>query len=186
MRAVVNWINGYGHSGTGPKVGTPAIYGMNFQVVSTAEKLKSSPAVLIGPNAQGKYTEGPKLAGGYVTVNGHQVPGPLLQSALDYTNNALQRLANTIQADGQASSTAIILTAKHGQSPQNNSQLQRINDAPIIAGVNAAWAAEASRQQNAGRPGGRRRRAAVVAVQPFADGDRLRQELPVDPYRPRS
>ena len=141
VQAVVNWINGHGHSGTGPKVGTPAIYGMNFQVVSTAEKLKSSPAVLTGPNVQGKYTLGPALAGGYETVNGQQVPGPLLQSALDYTNNALQRLADTIRADGQASSTAIILTAKHGQSPQNNSQLQRINDAPIIAGVNAAWAA---------------------------------------------
>jgi hypothetical protein len=64
VQAVINWINGYEHAGTGPKVGTPAIYGMNFQVVSTAEKLKSSPAVLIGPNAQGKYTEGPSLAGG--------------------------------------------------------------------------------------------------------------------------
>jgi hypothetical protein len=142
VQAVVNWINGYGHAGTGPKVGTPASYGMNFQVVSTAEKLKSSPAVLTGPNAQGKYTLGPKLAGGYETVNGQQVPGPLLQSALDYTSNALQRMTDTIRADGQASSTAIILTAKHGQSPQNNSQLQRINDAPIIAGVNAAWAAQ--------------------------------------------
>src|ERR1700761_5748936 len=142
VQAVINWINGYMHSGKGPKVGTPAIYGMNFQVVSTAEKLKSSPAVLIGPNAQGKYTEGPSLAGGYETVHGQQVPGPLLQSALDYTDNALQRLADTIRADGQASSTAIILTAKHGQSPQNSSQLQRINDAPIIAGVNAAWASQ--------------------------------------------
>src|SRR6201996_2559600 len=142
VQAVVNWINGHGHSGTGPKVGTPAIYGMNFQVVSTAEKLKSSPAVLTGPNAQGQYTLGPALAGGYETVNGQQVPGPLLQSALDYTSNALQKMADTIRADGQASSTAIILTAKHGQSPQNNSQLQRINDAPIIAGVNAAWAAQ--------------------------------------------
>src|ERR1700722_13494593 len=66
VQAVVNWINGYDHSGKGPRVGTPAIYGMNFQVVSTAEKLKSSPAVLTGPNAQGKYTLGPKLAGGYV------------------------------------------------------------------------------------------------------------------------
>jgi hypothetical protein len=56
VQAVINWINSYEHSGHGPKVGTPAIYGMNFQVVSTAEKLKSSPAVLIGPNAQGKYT----------------------------------------------------------------------------------------------------------------------------------
>jgi hypothetical protein len=142
VQAVVNWINGYDHSGTGPKVGTPAIYGMNFQVVSTAEKLKSSPAVLIGPNAQGKYTEGPSLPGGYVTVDGHQVPGPLLQSALDYVNDALQRMAETIQADGEAGSTAIILTAKHGQSPLNNDQLQRIDDGPIIAGVNAVWAAK--------------------------------------------
>jgi len=142
VQAVVNWINGYDHSGSGPKVGTPAIYGMNFQTVSTAEKLKSSPAELIGPNAQGDYTEGPTLPGGYVTVNGQQVPGPLLQSALDYVNGALQEMAHTIQADGEAGSTAIVLTAKHGQSPQNNSQLQRIDDGPIIAGVNAAWAAQ--------------------------------------------
>src|SRR5579872_5990560 len=141
VQAVINWINGRGHSGTGPKVGTPAIYGMNFQTVSTAEKLKSSPATLIGPNAQGKYTEGPSLPGGYVTVHGQQVPGPLLRSALSYVNGALQRMAAAIAADGQAGSTAIILTAKHGQSPLNNSQLQRIGDGPIIAGVNAAWAA---------------------------------------------
>jgi hypothetical protein len=142
VQAVINWINGYDHSGSGPKVGTPAIYGMNFQTVSTAEKLKSSPAVLIGPNAQGKYTEGPSLAGGYVTENGVQVPGPLLQSGLDYVNDELQRMVDTIQADGEADSTAIILTAKHGQSPLNNSQIQRIDDGPIISDVNAAWAKE--------------------------------------------
>jgi len=102
VQAVINWINGYEHSGKGPKVGTPAIYGMNFQTVSTAEKLKSSPAVLIGPNAQGDYAEGPPLPGGYMTVDGQQVPGPLLQSALDYVNDALQRMADTIQADGEA------------------------------------------------------------------------------------
>ncbi len=141
VQAVVNWINGYDHSGTGPKVGVPAIYGMNFQAVSTAEKLKSSPAVLIGPDASGNYAEGPSLPGGYVTVAGQQVPGPLLQSALDYVNDSLQRMANTIQAAGGASSTAIILTAKHGQSPLNKSQLQQIDDGPIIAGVNTAWAA---------------------------------------------
>src|SRR3984957_6280097 len=142
VQAVVNWINGYGHSGSGPKVGTPAIYGMNFQTVSTAEKLKSSPAVLIGPDAHGNYTEGPSLPGGYVTVDGHQVPGLLLQSALGYVNNALQRLADTIQAAGETTSTTIILTSKHGQSPLNNNQLQRIDDGPIIAGVNAGWAAK--------------------------------------------
>jgi hypothetical protein len=140
VQAVINWINGYMHSGKGPKVGTPAIYGMNFQTVSTAEKLKTSPAVLIGPNKQGKYTEGPSLPGGYVTVHGQQVPGPLLKLALIWVNDQLQRMANTIQADGEAHSTAIILTAKHGQSPLNDAQLQRINDAPLISGANAAWA----------------------------------------------
>ena len=142
VQAVINWINGYDHSGTGPQVGTPAIYGMNFQTVSTAEKLKSSPAELIGPNAEGNYTEGPSLPGGYITENGVQVPGPLLQSALEYVNASLQRMAETIQAAGEAESTAIILTAKHGQSPLNKGQLQRIDDGPIIAGVNAAWAAQ--------------------------------------------
>jgi hypothetical protein len=142
VQAVINWINGQGHSGSGPNVGTPAIYGMNFQAVSTAEKLKSSPATLIGPDSQGNFTESPSLPGGYVTVGGQQVPGPLLQSALDYVNGALQHMADTIQAAGEANSTAIILTAKHGQSPLNNNQLQRIDDGPIIDGVNAAWAAQ--------------------------------------------
>ena len=114
---------------------------MNFQTVSTAEKLKHSPGAVIGHDANGNLIEGPSLPGGYMTVNGQQVPGPLLQIALDYVNNALQRMADTIQADGEADSTAIILTAKHGQSPLNNSQLQRIDDGPIISGVNAAWAA---------------------------------------------
>jgi hypothetical protein len=140
VKAVINWINGYEHSGKGPKVGTPAIYGMNFQTVSTAEKLMSSPAYLIGPNSQGKYTESPPLPGGYVTEHGVQVPGPLLRTALNYVNNSLQRMADAIQADGETNSTAIILTAKHGQSPLNNDQLQRIDDGPIIDGVNSAWA----------------------------------------------
>jgi hypothetical protein len=141
VNAVINWINGYDHSGTGPKVGTPAIYGMNFQTVSVAEKLKHSPTTLIGPDAQGNYTEDAPQPGGYITVNGQQVPGPVLSSALDYVNASLQRMADAIQADGEAGSTAIILTAKHGQSPLNNSQLQRIDDGPIISGVNTAWAA---------------------------------------------
>jgi predicted KAP-like P-loop ATPase len=55
-------------------------------------------------------------------------------------NDALQRMADTIQRDHEADSTAIILTAKHGQSPLNNAQLQRIDDGPLISGVNAAWA----------------------------------------------
>jgi hypothetical protein len=83
VQAVINWINGYDHSGKGPRVGTPAIYGMNFQTVSTAEKLKMSPGTVTGTDAQGNLIEGPKLPGRYQTVNGQQVPGPLLQIALN-------------------------------------------------------------------------------------------------------
>jgi hypothetical protein len=38
-------------------------------------------------------------------------------------------------------STAIILSAKHGQSPQTPSALTRIPDGPIVAALDAAWQA---------------------------------------------
>jgi hypothetical protein len=127
VRAIINEINGYDHSGTGPRVGVPAILGMNFQTVSTAEKLLSSEAKIGGP----------VLAGGYLP--GTTTPGPLLSSALDYINAQLQAMDRQIQVQGLADSTAIILTAKHGQSPQDPNQLTRINDAAIINRIDAAW-----------------------------------------------
>jgi hypothetical protein len=45
VRAVLNEIDGFDHSGTA-NVGTPAIFGMNFQTVSTAEKLPASGGLL--------------------------------------------------------------------------------------------------------------------------------------------
>src|SRR5262249_10612548 len=54
----------------------------------------------------------------------------------------------TIKADGLASSTAIIITAKHGQSPQNPLQLKRIKDGPIIDKINAAWTAQTGDPNN--------------------------------------
>src|SRR5499427_422962 len=41
VAAVLNWIRGFDHSGR-VHVGVPAIYGMNFQTVSTAQKLPAS------------------------------------------------------------------------------------------------------------------------------------------------
>ncbi|MGI8715653.1 MAG: hypothetical protein ACR2NR_21225 [Solirubrobacteraceae bacterium] len=123
VQAVLNWIDGYNHSRT-QKVGVPAIFGMNFQTVSTAEKL---------PTSDG-------LTGGYLP--GTTTPGPLLQRALQYTNDQLQAMDKEIQAQGVADSTAIVVSAKHGQSPQDPNQLTRIDDGPIMAGVNATWAAK--------------------------------------------
>ena len=122
VEAVLNWIRGFDHSGS-HYVGTPAIFGMNFQTVSTAQKLPASDG----------------LIGGYQT--GGTVPGPLLIRALNFINTEVGRMVTAIQKRGMASSTAIIISAKHGQSPTNPNDLKRVPDSPIISAINAAWAA---------------------------------------------
>jgi hypothetical protein len=141
VQAVINELNGYDHSGT-QEVGVPAILGMNFQTVSVAEKV-DSPSTLT-ENSNGTYTEGPTELAGYYP--GGATPGPLLASAFDYVNAELQLMENTIQKDGLASSTAIIITAKHGQSPQDPLALRRIDDGPIITAINATWTAQTGDQ----------------------------------------
>ena len=123
VQAVINEIDGYDHSRT-DRVGVPAIFGMNFQTVSTAEKLPSSDG----------------LTGGYLP--GTDTPGPLLQRALDYVDTQLKTMVDEIHSQGLAGSTAIIVSAKHGQSPLDPNQLTRIDDGPIISNVNAAWTAK--------------------------------------------
>ena len=130
LHAVINEINGFDHTG-GTHVGVPAIFGMNFQTVSTAQKLPTS-ATATSPDQA--------LPGGYQP--GGQVPGPVLSQALDYIDASVGALVAAIQNAGLADSTVIVLSAKHGQSPQDPDALTRIDDAPIIAGLNAAWAVE--------------------------------------------
>ena len=122
VQAVLNEIGGYDHSGT-TKVGTPAIFGMNFQTVSTAEKLPTSDGLTGGYQADG------------VT------PGPLLQRALDFVDGEVGKMEFGLIRQGLFADTAIVLSAKHGQSPQQPSALTRINDGTIIDALDAAWAA---------------------------------------------
>jgi len=121
VQAILNEIDGFDHSGK-HHVGVPAIFGMNFQTVSTAQKL---------PKSDG-------LTGGYLP--GGTVPGPLLVRALNYINTEIGLMASRIQADGLAGSTAIIISAKHGQSPTDPNALARVPDGPIIDAINAAFA----------------------------------------------
>jgi hypothetical protein len=121
VQAVLNEIDGLDHSGR-VKVGVPALLGMNFQSVSTAEKL---------PISGGQ-------AGGYLADG--KTPGPVLRNSLDYVNTALDQMEHHLAADGLTSSTTVILSAKHGQSPMNGAALTRIDDGAIIDGLNAAWA----------------------------------------------
>jgi predicted AlkP superfamily pyrophosphatase or phosphodiesterase len=139
VQAILNEIDGLDHSGK-TQVGTPAIFGMNFQTVSVAEKIPSTPTTLIGPDAHGNYTTSAPQPGGYQLVNGQLVPGPVLSSALDYADAQLARMVSEIHKKGLAGSTTIIVTAKHGQSPQDPTKLVTVKDGPIISAVNAAWA----------------------------------------------
>jgi len=122
LRAVLNEIGGTDHSGT-TAAPVPAIFGMNFQSVSTAQKL---------PTSDG-------LTGGYLP--GGRVPGPLLSKALDFVNSSVGKLDAAITAHGLAKTTTIILSAKHGQSPMDPAALTRIPDGLIIDGLNSAWKA---------------------------------------------
>jgi hypothetical protein len=118
--AVINEIDGWNHSRT-QRVGTPAVFGLNFQTVSTAEKL---------PVSEG-------LAGGY-SADG--TPGPLLSKALDFVDAQVGRITAEIAHQGLASSTTIVLSAKHGQSPIDPTALRRVDDGALIEALDAAWA----------------------------------------------
>ncbi len=122
VQAILNEIDGFNHQRT-QHVGVPAIFGMNFQTVSTAQKL---------PTSDG-------LTGGYIP--GGKVPGPLLVRALNYINAEVGAMVSEIDAQGLAGSTAIIISAKHGQSPTDPNDLARVPDGAIIDAANAAWKA---------------------------------------------
>jgi hypothetical protein len=120
VQAVINEVNGYDHSGR-VQVGTPAIFGMNFQAVSTAQKL---------PTSDG-------LIGGYLADG--VTPGPLLQRALGFIDAKVGQMEQAIKDRGLSRDTVIVLSAKHGQSPQDPAALTRIPDGPILDGLDAAW-----------------------------------------------
>ncbi|HZP61674.1 MAG TPA: sulfatase-like hydrolase/transferase, partial [Opitutaceae bacterium] len=127
VQAVINWINGHRHDGSGSP-GTPAIFGMNFQSVSTGQKLPAS------------RTEGDlsgTAPGGYLADGA--TPGPVLTNALTFVDQSLGSMVTALTARGLLDRTAIIISAKHGQSPMNPAALNRIKDSKIIDALNAAW-----------------------------------------------
>ena len=128
VEAVLNWIKGHRHDGSG-NPGTPTIFGMNFQTVSTGQKLPTSRTEGdLSGTATGGY-----LADGFT-------PGPVLRNALKFVDESLGKMLSALQERGLLERTAIIISAKHGQSPMNIAALNRIKDGMIIDALNAAWA----------------------------------------------
>src|SRR5215469_12918294 len=93
VQAILNEIAGKDHTGTKQEP-VPAIFGMNFQAVSVTQKLAGD---------------------GYLDAAG--TPSPELQAALDHTDQSVGKMLDALRRQGLFSSTTIILTAKHGQSP---------------------------------------------------------------------
>jgi len=102
VQAIINEIQGWDH-GRKNKVGTPTIFGMNFQAVSVGQKL---------------------TADGYDNAAGKPSPG--LAAALDFVDASLGRFVEALEHEGLVSTTLIVLAAKHGQSPIDISKLHML------------------------------------------------------------
>jgi hypothetical protein len=97
VNAVVNWIAGRNHDGTG-HASVPQIFGMNFQAVSVGQKL-------IENGVFGGYSDG---AG---------TPTPTMEGEIEFVDAAIGQMVEALKTHAVLESTAIIVTAKHGQSP---------------------------------------------------------------------
>ncbi|SRR5216684_1786474 len=107
VQAVVNWIEGKRAEGQRWAAGdgddearAPAVFGMNFQAVSVGQKLP---------------------VGGYADAEG--TPSANLLDAIGYTDASIGRMVAALARRDLLESTLIIVTAKHGQSPIDQSKL---------------------------------------------------------------
>ena len=171
VQAVINEMDGYDHA-VRHKVGTPAIFGMNFQAVSVAEKV-DSPEHADRSERERQLHGGLRELAGYQPVTGTTPRPAARQRARLRQRSARQRMVTTIQKDGLAGSTTIIVTAKHGQSPQDPNELRSVKDGPIISAINAAWAQTHPSNTSTDRRRNRRRPVAELPVgqarRPLAD-----------------
>jgi hypothetical protein len=119
VQAILNEIAGKDHTGT-KQAPVPAIFGMNFQAVSVVQKLAGD---------------------GYLDADA--TPSAELQAALDHTNESVGKMIRALEQHGLLSSTAIILTAKHGQSPIDPS-LRVVVDNHIIPNLLGSLVAQAT------------------------------------------
>lgn len=94
VAAVIHQIHGFNHTGSGSKVGVPAIFGMNFQSVSVGQKV---------------------TADGYVDAAG--TPSTELEKSFEAVDGALGRMLAALDEEKLTRQTLVIIGAKHGQSP---------------------------------------------------------------------
>jgi hypothetical protein len=116
VTAVLNQINGMNHTGT-TTTGVPAIFGMNFQAVSVAQR-NGKNKTISGTN----YPSGSnQIVGGYTDATG--TPSPILADALSHTDAQIQNILSALTSHSLLADTYVVLTAKHGNSPVDKTKL---------------------------------------------------------------
>ena len=113
VAAILNEIDGKDHAGM-RQVGVPAIFGMNFQAISVAQK-----------------TSG----GGYLDGSGRSSVS--LEDALIYTDQSIRNIMTRLRERDLLNSTLVIITAKHADSPIDPAKLKHANLEVIPRTVNA-------------------------------------------------
>ncbi len=121
VNAILNEIKGLDHSGT-KKVGVPTIFGMNFQAVSVGQKLGID-NINLDCKLQDKYNVYGKQ-GGY--LDAAATPSDVLSFGLKQTDQAIDKIVDSLKTHGLYDSTLIVITAKHGQSPIDKSKSNKV------------------------------------------------------------
>jgi hypothetical protein len=182
VQAVLNQIDGYNHDRSA-KVGVPALFGTNFQSVSVGEKLNTDPVT--------------GQPGGYADVLGTPASG--LAAQLDYVDQAIGRIVQELRDQGLLSSTLIVISAKHGQSPIDRSKNHNIGNGQPATTLGALeafdisddgsliWLADSSQTNAAVSLLAQPQNQALLGIQEIFAGQSLRNKFNnplVDPRTP--
>ena len=99
VNAILNEIDGKDHLGM-RTTKVPTVFGMNFQAVSVGQKL---------------IEKSNGVTGGYMDAAG--TPSAALLDEFQFVDASIKAFVNELNNQGLLSSTLIVITAKHGQSP---------------------------------------------------------------------
>ncbi len=103
----------------GRRPGVPALFGMNFQALSVAQKSSAAD-------------------GGYVDANA--TPGAQVADALSHTDASIAKMIARLKARRLYDRTLIIVTAKHGQSPIDKSLYTPVDGDAVVDLLDGAGA----------------------------------------------
>ncbi|MGH8779924.1 alkaline phosphatase family protein [Paraburkholderia sp.] len=107
VQALINEIDGKDSTGQS-QAAVPTLFGANFQTLSVAQKATVA------------------SGGGYLDAD--FTPGPQVTGAIAYIDQSLGRVVAELKQRNLYTSTSIIVTAKHGQSPTDHTKLVKNGD----------------------------------------------------------